>query len=169
VSSNTELVHSADAPLFNVFGPLQQFLVAPSDAAGAFGIMRAMVPPSIAIPLHSHADPEVFFIIEGRLEVLQYDGGAASWLTAAAGDVIYVPGGVKHAIRNSSPSRTTILLATTPNIYEFFRKLGKPYNPDELPGPPTEEDMRHLLVLAEKYGYWIGSPQDNEAIGLTNF
>ncbi len=165
----TTIVHSAEAPLFNVFGPLQQFLVAPSDTSGAFGIMRAVVPPSIAIPLHSHADPEVFFVLEGGLDVLQYDRGAARWLTAGAGDVICVPGSARHAIRNSSPSPTTILLATTPNIYEFFRELGKPYNPDEPPGPPTEEDMRRLLVLAEKYGYWIGSPQDNEAIGLTNF
>jgi hypothetical protein len=62
-----------------------------------------------------------------------------------------------------------MLLATTPNIYEFFQELGKPYNPDEPTGPPTEQDMKRLLALAEEYDYWIGSPQENEAIGLTRF
>jgi quercetin dioxygenase-like cupin family protein len=75
-SIQTKIVHSSEAPLFNVFGPLQQFLIAPSDTSGAFGVMRAVVPPSIAIPLHSHADPEVFFVVEGKLKVLRYDSAA---------------------------------------------------------------------------------------------
>jgi quercetin dioxygenase-like cupin family protein len=168
----TTVIHSSNAPLFNVFGPLQQFLVAPSDTSGAFGIMRAMVPPSVAIPLHSHADPEVFFVLEGVLEVLQYDvlqydPAPSRWLTAGPGDVICVPGGVRHAIRNTSPSPTAILLATTPNIYEFFQELAKPYDPEQPQGPPTEEDMHRLLALAAKYHYWIASPQENQSIGLT--
>ena len=164
----TTIIHSSDAALVNVFGPLQQFLVSPAETSGAFGIMRAIVPPSIAIPLHSHADPEVFFVLEGLLEVLRW-GEVSQWLTAQVGDVICVPGGIKHAIRNNSTAPTIILLATTPNIYEFFRELGKPYNPRGPAGPPTEEDMRRLLDLAAKYRYWIGSPQENAAIGLAGF
>lgn len=167
MSLETTITHSSDAPLFNVFGPLQQFLVPPSDASGAFGIMRAIVPPSIAIPLHSHADPEVFFVLDGILEVLRWNGDVGQWLSARVGDVICVPGGVKHAVRNNSTAPTVILLATTPNIYQFFRELGKPYNSGEPAGPPAEEDMRRLLALAAKYQYWIGSPQQNAAIGLT--
>jgi quercetin dioxygenase-like cupin family protein len=165
----TTIIHSNDAMLFNVFGPLQQFLVAPSDTSGAFGIMRAIVPPSIAIPLHSHADPEVFFVLEGLLEVLRWSGEVSHWVTARPGDVICVPGGIKHGIRNNSTAPTVILLATTPKIYEFFRELGKPYKPGEPAGPPTEEDMRRLLGLAAKYQYWIGSPQENAAISLSGF
>ena len=41
------IVHPTEAPLFNVFGPLRQFLISPSDASGAFGLIRAAVPPSI--------------------------------------------------------------------------------------------------------------------------
>jgi quercetin dioxygenase-like cupin family protein len=165
----TTIIHSSDAPLFNVFGPLQQFLVPPSDTSGTFGIMRAVVPPSIAIPLHSHADPEVFIVLEGLLEVLRWNGKASQWLAAGVGDAICVPGGLKHAIRNNSTASTAILLATTPNIYEFFREIGKPYDPADPVGPPTQEDMRRLLGLAAKYQYWIGSPQENAAIGLTGF
>jgi quercetin dioxygenase-like cupin family protein len=124
MSLETTIIHSGDAPLFNVFGPLQQFLVAPSETTGAFGIMRALIPPSIAIPLHSHADPEVFFVLEGFLDVFSWNGEVSQWLTAQMGDVICVPGGIRHAIRNNSTVPTVILLATTPNIFESFESSG---------------------------------------------
>jgi quercetin dioxygenase-like cupin family protein len=162
----TKVIHSSTEPLFSVFGPLHQFLVDPADTSGAFGLMRAAVPSGIAIPLHSHADPEVFFVLEGFLEVLQYDDSSNHWLTASGGDVICIPGGVKHAIRNSTSAPVTVLLATTPNIYEFLRELGRPFNPEQKAGPPTHEDMQRLIALAARYNYWIGSPEENEAVGL---
>jgi quercetin dioxygenase-like cupin family protein len=169
MSAQTRLVNSSNEPWFNVFGPLHQYLVAPADVSGAFALMRAIIAPGIAIPLHSHADPEVFFILEGTLEFLQHDSDSSRWLTASSAEVICIPGGVKHALRNSSSAPVTVLLATTPNIYGFFRELEKPFHPDEPAGPPTPEDMQHLLTLAAKYNYWIASPQENAAIGLTGF
>jgi hypothetical protein len=59
-----------------------------------------------------------------------------------------------------------ILIAATPRIYEFFRELAKPYDPGEPPGPPNQRDMQRLIGLAAKYGYWVGSPEDNDSIGL---
>jgi quercetin dioxygenase-like cupin family protein len=166
LSVQTKVIHSGTERLFNVFGPLHQFLVDPADTSGAFGLMRAAVPPGVAVPLHSHADPEVFFVLEGLLDVLQYDDSSNSWLTAGCGDIICIPGGVKHSIRNSSSAAVTVLLATTPNLYEFLRELGGPFNPEQKAGPPTHEDMQRLLALAAKYGYWIASPEENEVVGL---
>jgi hypothetical protein len=62
-----------------------------------------------------------------------------------------------------------VLLATTPNVYNFFSELEKPFEPERPAGPPTPEDVRHLLAAAAKYNYWIASPQENAAIGLTGF
>ena len=62
----TNLIHSSEAPLFNVFGPLQQFLVAPAETGGAFGIMRAIVPPKLL------------------LEVLRYETSDRDWVPQAA-------------------------------------------------------------------------------------
>jgi quercetin dioxygenase-like cupin family protein len=158
----TNVIHSTTEPLFSVFGPLHQFLVGPAETSGAFGLMRAAVPSGTAIPLHSHADPEVFFV----LDVLQYDGSSNHWLTASAGDVICIPGGAKHAIRNSSPASVTVLLATTPNLFEFFRELGRPFHEEQKAGPPTPEDTQRLMALAGRYNYWIGSREENAAVGL---
>jgi hypothetical protein len=105
--------------------------------------------------------------LEGLLEVLQYDARASRWLTASSGDVVCIPGDVEHAIRNSSSGTVTLLLATTPNIYEFFRELGRSFYPEQKAGPPTRDNMERSLSLAVKYKYWISSPQENESIGLT--
>jgi uncharacterized RmlC-like cupin family protein len=129
--------------------------------------MRAIIAPGVVIPLHSHADPEVFFVLEGILELLQYDGASSRWLTASSGEVICIPGDVKHALRNTSSTPVTALLTTTPNIYSFFRELGKPFHPDQAAAPPTPEDMQSFLTLAAKHKYWLASPQENVAIGLT--
>jgi quercetin dioxygenase-like cupin family protein len=61
----TQLIGSSGAPLFDIFGPLLQFLVTPAQTSGSFALMRGVVAPGIAIPLHSHADPEVLFVLHG--------------------------------------------------------------------------------------------------------
>jgi hypothetical protein len=68
--------------MFNVFGPLLEFLVTP----GAFAVIRGIVPPGVAIPLHSHADPEVLLVLEGELNVLMDDGDSSCWLAATPGE-----------------------------------------------------------------------------------
>lgn len=62
-----------------------------------------------------------------------------------------------------------MLVATTPNVYGFFRELGRPFRPDEAAGPPTLQGMKRLRKLAAKYNYWMASPEENAAIGLTGF
>jgi quercetin dioxygenase-like cupin family protein len=167
--TQTQLIHSSSEPFFNIFGPVVQFLVAPADVSGAFALMRSIIAAGVAIPLHSHADPEVVYVIEGVMDVLQYSGDSSRWLTAGPGDTIRIPGQVKHALRNSSSASATLLLTITPNIYGFFRKLGKPFHPGDPMRPPTPQDVQRLIALAAKNNYWLASPQENAAIGLTGF
>ena len=169
MSTHMRLVNSNNERLVAVFGPLHQYLVTPEDVSGAFALVRAIVPPASVIPLNSHADPEVFFVLEGTLEFVKYDSDSSRWVTASPNDLVCIPGEVRRALRNNSRFPTTVLLATTPNIYGFFRELEKPFDPDQPAMPPTPEDMQRLLALAAKYNYWIASPQENAAIGLTGF
>lgn len=169
IALQSQIIHSNTERVFNVFGSLHQYLVAPHEIGEAFAFMRVTVAPKIAIPLHSHGDPEVFYILEGAMEVLQYEDDSGRWVTAGPGDTVCVPGDVKHALRNRSSSAVTLLLVSTPRIYDFFRELGKPYRPGEPAGPPTPEDLQRLQALAAKYNYWIASPEENAEIGLTNF
>jgi quercetin dioxygenase-like cupin family protein len=166
LSSETRLINSKNEPAFDILGPEVQFLVDPAEAAGAFGLIRGVVAPGIAVPLHSHADPEVMFVLEGALDFLQHNGKTGRWLTARRGEFISIPGNVKHALRNSSPEHTSLVLVTTPNIYGFFRGVAKPVNSNSKPRPLTPADLEQLMTLSNKHNYWLASPEENAAIGL---
>src|SRR5579862_5900463 len=59
---------------FIVLGVLLQFLSTPEQINDQIGVMRGTVPPGVVIPLHSHADPEIFYVLNGSLEVFQAEG-----------------------------------------------------------------------------------------------
>lgn len=87
--------------------------------AGAFAFIRGVIAPEIVIPLHSHADPEVIFVLDGALEILQHNGKVVRWLTTHRGESISILGN-KHALRNSSSENTSILLVTTLTFTSSF-------------------------------------------------
>jgi len=60
-------VHSSKEPFFLTSSALCTFLVAPSDTSGASRLCGQSCHPPLH-SLHSHADPEVFFVLEGLLE-----------------------------------------------------------------------------------------------------
>ena len=94
--TQTQVIQSSDEALLDVFGPLLQFLVTPAQASEAFTLIRGIVPPGVAIPLHSHADPEVLFVLEGELDVLQYKGDSSHWIITKPGETVCIPGDVSQ-------------------------------------------------------------------------
>jgi len=117
------------------------------------------------VPLHSHEEPEIFYVLEGRLEVYQEDGAQRGWSTTGVGKIIAVPGNVKHALRNTSSSPATTVMITLDQLYGFFREVAKPASSQQ-PAPPSPEEMQPLFAAAAKYSYWMGSPEENAAIGI---
>jgi hypothetical protein len=51
-------------------------------------------------------------------------------------------------------------------MYAFFRELTKPFDPGQPASPPTREEIQEIFEVAARYGYWMGSPEENAAIGL---
>ena len=121
------------------------------------------MPSGVVIPLHSHADPEIFYVLDGSLEVFQAEG----WQTINAGKVVSIPGNSRHALRNTSPSPTTSITVSKQQLYSFFRELARPFDPHMPLAPPTPNEMQQLFSAAEKYEYWIASPDENAAIGIS--
>src|ERR1700726_826627 len=152
----------AEKQTFIVLGVLLQFLSAPKQINDQIGVMRGTVPSGVVIPLHSHADPEIFYVLNGSLEVFQAEG----WQTVTAGEVVSIPGNVRHAGRNTSPSPITLITVSKQQLYSFFRELARPFDPNRPPAPPTPEEMQQLFSVAEKYEYWLASPSEKAAIGL---
>ena len=152
---------------FNMFGGLFNFLVTPAETGHEVSFFKGILPPGVVIPLHSHAEPEVFYVLEGSLEVYRESGQPQGWSTTQPGGVLAIPGNVKHALRNTSSTPTTVLLVTQEELYNFFRSIAKPFEVGQMPVPPSPEDMQQLFVAAAKYHYWMGSPEENATIGIS--
>jgi quercetin dioxygenase-like cupin family protein len=105
------------------------------------------------VPLHSHPEPETFLMLDGGVEGLT----ATGWVAIGEGDVFHVPGGVPHAFRNHADRPATMLIATSQRLARFFR---------EVAGPPTPEAIARFLAVAERYGYWNATPEQNAEVGL---
>ncbi len=163
--NHNSLSSPTDDQTFDVFGVQLQFLVAPEETANQSSLYKGILPPGIIIPLHSHPDSEVFYVLEGSLEVYQESGAHKGWQTASSGTALAVPPGVKHALRNSTSAPSVTIAVTQHGLYEFFREIAKPAQAGP-PSPPSPEDMQMLFTTASKYSYWMGPPEENAAIGI---
>jgi quercetin dioxygenase-like cupin family protein len=126
----------AEQQTFIVLGVLLQFLSTPEQINDQISVMRGTVPSGVVIPLHSHADPEVFYVLNGSLEVFHAEGPSEGWKTVTAGEVVSIPGSVRHALRNTSSSPITSITVSKQELYSFFRELARPFDPNR-PAAPT--------------------------------
>ena len=74
-----------------------EFLASPDEAEAEICLIRGTVPPGTAVPLHSHPDVEIFYVVEGSAECFQLTNGTSRWTTVDAGDVV-TGGGVSLCI-----------------------------------------------------------------------
>lgn len=148
-------------------GTLFEFLVSPNEAEAEICLIRGTMPSGALVPLHSHADVELFYILEGSVEAFQSSNGEARWTTVDAGRTVTIPGNTKHAWRNTSAFRASIVVVTTSKLYEFFREVTKPFDSSYSAAPQTPDELQEFFKTVERYGYWMGSPEENAAIGLS--
>lgn len=152
---------------FIVLGVLLQFLTTPEQINDQICVMRGTVLSGVQIPLHSHADPETFYVLNGSIEVFQAEGQSVGWQVVTAGEVVSIPGNARHALRNTSSSPMTSITVSKHKLYNFFRELARPFDPNGPPAPPTSDEMQQLFSVAEKYEFWLASPDENAAIGIS--
>src|SRR5260370_10008584 len=150
---------------FNTFGVVLNLLGTRAESGHEVSFFKGILPPGVVIPLHSHAEPEVFYVLEGSLEVHRESGQPQGWSTTQPGGVLAIPGNVKHALRNTSSTPTTLLLVTQEELYNFFRSIAKPFEAGRMPAPPSPEAIQQLFAAAAKYHYCMGSPEENATLG----
>jgi quercetin dioxygenase-like cupin family protein len=78
--------------------------------------VRVALDPGVTFPKHSHPGEEIVFVIEGSL-VYEVEGKPP--VTLEAGDVLFIPAGGVHAVRNVGTD-TGVELAT------YIVEKGKP-------------------------------------------
>lgn len=148
--------------IFDVLGARIQFLTALSNVDDDFCVARGVLPPGMVVPVHSHAERETFYVLDGEIQAMRDD----RWITLSRNDIFDVPGGLRHAWRNVSDIPASTLFVVPMRLARFFRDAGRPLATVK-PGPPTPEEIQRFLELTHAYGYWVGGPADNAAIGLS--
>ena len=63
---------------------------------------------------HSHAEDDLFYVIEGTMSVLVGD----EWIEGAKGSFVLIPGGTPHDFENRGSVRAGILNLTVPGPFE---------------------------------------------------
>jgi mannose-6-phosphate isomerase-like protein (cupin superfamily) len=85
------------------------------ETKGRYSISEWWLEPHTKGPgAHSHAEDDVFFVIEGTMSFLIGD----EWTHAAAGSFVLVPGGVTHDFENRGSARAGVLNFSVPGGFE---------------------------------------------------
>ena len=100
----------------SILGPTIQFITPPDGNDASPCVMRGTIPAGVSIPLHSHADEEVFIAHSGHVEGLAVSGDRFEWIRIGPGDVFHVPGGAKHAFRNEGGETAVMTVVSTSKI-----------------------------------------------------
>jgi quercetin dioxygenase-like cupin family protein len=67
---------------------------------------RVEIEPGVSLPMHSHPGEEIVYVLDGTWE-FQVEGQGTR--TLKAGDVAFVPAGVKHSPKNIGSSTGSVL------------------------------------------------------------
>lgn len=98
-------------------------MIVKSQTKEAF-LAEHVIPPGYFVPPHMHADDEeLFFILEGRLTLL--DGGQE--MVIGPGETARFPRGVAHGFRNDDAGAVRFLVLCTPGVQagEMFRHFDR--------------------------------------------
>lgn len=167
IVSRSHIVPRGAYGTLDLFGPTVEYLTSPDEANAVYCVMLGTIPPGVAVPLHSHADFESFYVSSGTVLVLSERNHGFEWLPAKAGEFVHVPGGAKHAFRNESSEPTVQLIISTPRIGRFLREVGRPVTPGVRLSPPTPGELKHFASIAAQYKYWTASPEENAKVGIS--
>jgi quercetin dioxygenase-like cupin family protein len=148
---------------FDLLGIRAEFLARPK--CQSLAIIRSIFPAGVFVPLHSHDDVEALYLTGGQLEV--YSGSTHEWMEAKKGQFVHIPGNERHACRNLSSNDAGVLLITTGKMGNFLDEISAPVPGNGRQITPSAERLRHFVETAARYGFWLGSPHDNGAIGIT--
>jgi quercetin dioxygenase-like cupin family protein len=157
-----QIVDGTPYPAVDVLGPTIEFISGPDDSDADFWVMRGVIPPGVTVPLHSHDDAEDFFILSGTQQVLINSDQGLQWRDVNAGDYVHIPAGASHAHRNVSDEPAVELVMTTARLGRFFQEIARP----GATRPPTPDELAEFVTVATKYGYTLGTPEQNAAVGI---
>jgi quercetin dioxygenase-like cupin family protein len=156
------LQKGSEPDLIDMVGSRFELVASMGDAETDTVIFRTKMAEGKLVPLHSHSDPECFYVLSGNLEAF-VDDGSKTWRTVGTGSSILLANGVKHAIRTPGDAADLIMI-TNNRFARFLREAGRSVSPETPFTPPTPEDIERVIRASAAFGYWNASPAESAAI-----
>ena len=126
-------------------------------------LFRTRMAPGKLVPLHSHHDPECFYVLDGGIEVFTV-GPQQHWQALEVGRSLLVADGVRHAVRNLTDRVADLIVMTNGRLARFLSEAGRPAGVGTELSPPNADDLQRMVRVTEAYGYWMASPAESVAV-----
>ena len=143
-------------------GILLSRLAGPADNDGAFDLLVSRMREGTEPPPHVHSrEDELFYVLSGDLRA--YVGGEV--FTLAAGECIFLPRGIPHALIVVSEDVCLIALITPGGYVDAFNKMNAPAQRMEVPTDPdavtyAKADLGDTINAFKRYGVRLLTPDE---------
>ena len=116
-----------------------------AKTGGKFGLIEAIATPGSEPPLHVHQnEDEVFYLLEGKLQVRQGD----DYQIVNPGDSVFLPRDVPHTFKVLSSQARSLIYFTPAGFEGFFREVAEVLK--EATG--SQYSAARMARIAQKYG-----------------
>ena len=148
VTRGAHYVPALGGPTVWAAGDVYTVKATAAQTGGLLGFLEATVPPGGGPEPHAHNDQaETFYLLSGELEFLDGD----RTFTAAAGDFVHVPAGIRHRFKNKTAHATRMIFLFTPGgPEEAFLDYLDPARPGELPPPLGPDQLERYVEMARR-------------------
>ena len=138
-------VPALEGPTIWAAGDVYTIKATATQTRGLLGFIDASVPPGGGPEPHAHNDQaETFYLLSGELEFLDGD----RTFTAAAGDFVHVPAGIRHRFKNRTAHTTRMIYLFTPGgPEEAFIEYSDVARPGEQAPPLTQDQIERYVEL----------------------
>ena len=136
----------AERPNYAVGSDTYSFVLTGRETAGTYAFIDMHVPPGGGPMPHAHEFEEMFYVVEGAVEVFCHDARS----TAAAGAAVNIPGWAPHVFKNLSPVVPARLLCVVvkAGLEDEFAEIGTPVATRTTPPPPVDPAKRAAMAKA---------------------
>ncbi len=148
-------------------GNLCTFLVRGSETDGRYALVKGSAKVGNEPPPHFHQwENETWYVLEGELEF--FIEGKEKSVMVRAGECVFLPRGVAHAVYYRSPTMQTLLIAQADSEHPvgmdtYFEQMSEPAKSMELPKDAITyvlDDPEHAMKIGVANGIILLSPEE---------
>jgi quercetin dioxygenase-like cupin family protein len=109
-------------------------------------LVEVEVPPGSGTPPHSHASPELFYVIDGEITIRYFAADAPpTMILAGAGTSVRIERHAPHNYMNESGKPARMLVIVEPSMTAFFREIGTTE-------PQAQPDFARIGAAMQRHG-----------------